>query len=359
VTHLPGVTYLTGFGGSAGILVLAPTALVLITDGRYGTAIEELASAGALPAGLEVRIARGAFEPEVADVAASWRANRLGVEAAHLPVAQWSALRRCLHAAGGSVEVVETEGIVEHARLVKDAWEQGVFRDAAARLSAVAAGVLADLTAGLREVDVAHALEAGMRRNGFAKPAFDTIVASGPASALPHARAGERRLSAGDLVVIDFGGMFHGYAVDMTRTVAIGEPGTEARGVYDAVRDAQAAAIDAVAPGVSPAEIDRAARRVLEGRGYGPYFVHGTGHGLGLEVHEAPRVAAAGTARTVAGDGSFTVPPPARVEPGMVFTIEPGAYIPGRGGVRIEDDVLVTAGGCEVLTTGDRALRVC
>jgi Xaa-Pro aminopeptidase len=219
--------------------------------------------------------------------------------------------------------------------------------------------VLADLTEGLREVEVAQALEVGMRRTGFAKPAFDTIVASGPTSALPHARAGERRLAAGDLVVVDFGGMFHGYAVDMTRTVAIGEPGPEARRIYAAVREAQAAAIDVVAPGASPEAIDRAARGVLEAHGYGPLFVHGTGHGLGLEVHEAPRVAAAGTARTVAGDGSFTVPPPARVEPGMVFTIEPGAYLPGFGGVRIEDDVLVTTGGCEVLTTGDRALRVC
>ena len=129
--------------------------------------------------------------------------------------------------------------------------------------------------------------------------------------------------------------------------------------MHDAVREAQAAAIDAVAAGTSPADIDRAARRVLEARGYGPHFVHGTGHGLGLEVHEAPRIAAAGTARTVAGLGSFAVSPPARVEPGMVFTIEPGAYVPGLGGVRIEDDVLVTAGGCEVLTAGDRALRVC
>jgi Xaa-Pro aminopeptidase len=358
VTHLPGVAYLTGFGGSAGILVLTPTTLVLITDGRYRTALDELGAAGSVPVGLDVRIARGAFEPEVADVAAAAGVTRLGVEAAHMPVGQWSGLRRCL-SANGVVELVETEGIVEHARLIKDAWEQEVLREAAARLSAVAAGVLADVTPGLREVEVAQALEAGMRRNGFDRPAFDTIVASGPASALPHARAGDRRLAAGDLVVVDFGGVFHGYSVDMTRTVAIGEPSAEARRIYRAVRDAQAAAIDAVAPGASPASIDQAARRVLEACGYGPLFVHGTGHGLGLEVHEAPRIAAAGTARTVAGDGPFTVPPPAHVEPGMVFTIEPGAYLPGFGGVRIEDDVLVTAGGCEVLTTGDRALRVC
>jgi Xaa-Pro aminopeptidase len=359
VTHLPGVAYLSGFGGSAGVLVVTLRSLILVTDGRYRAALDELAAAGAIPAGLDVRIARGAFEPEVADVAAAERLTRLGIEAAYMPVGQWAALRRCLASAHGAAEIVETEGIVELSRLVKDPWEQQTFREAAARLSAVLAGVLTDIRAGLREVEIAQALEAGMRRNGFAKPAFDTIVASGPTSALPHARAGERRLEAGDLVVVDFGGMFSGYAVDMTRTVAIGEPGPEARRMYEAVRAAQAAAIDAVAPGVSPDAIDGAARRVLEERGYGPHFVHGTGHGLGLEVHEAPRIAAAGTARTVAGEGSFTVPPPARVEPGMVFTIEPGAYLAGFGGVRIEDDVLVTAGGCEVLTTGDRALRVC
>jgi Xaa-Pro aminopeptidase len=223
----------------------------------------------------------------------------------------------------------------------------------------VLAGVLADLHEGAREVDVAQALEAGMRRTGFTKPAFDTIVASGPNSALPHARAGDRRLTRGDLVVIDFGGVFHGYSVDMTRTVAIGEAGKEARGLYDAVRDAQAAAIAAVGPAATPDAIDAAARQVLEARGFGPLFVHGTGHGLGLEVHEAPRIAAAGTARSADALEGCVVPVPAQVVPGMVFTIEPGAYRPGFGGVRIEDDVLVTLEGCEVLTTGDRALRVC
>jgi Xaa-Pro aminopeptidase len=359
VTHLPNIAYLSGFTGSAGILVVAPSAIVLVTDGRYRTALEELAAGGAVPPGLALRIAPGAFEPEIADVASSTGAHELGIEATTLPVAQWRRLGHALAARTASTELVETEGIVESARIIKDEWEAHVLREAAARLSAVGAGVLNDVRAGLREVDVAQAVEAGMRRMGFAKPAFDTIVASGPNSALPHARAGERRLAKGDLVVIDFGGVFHGYAVDMTRTVAVGDPGAEARRVYGAVREAQSAAIDRVAPGVAPEAIDAAARDVLDAHGLGARFVHGTGHGLGLEVHEAPRVAAAGTARSAAANGSRVVPPPARVEPGMVFTIEPGAYLPGFGGVRIEDDVLVTSGGCEVLTTGDRALRVC
>jgi len=359
VTHLPSIAYLTGFTGSAGVLVVTARTLCLVTDGRYRTALEGLAADGALPDGLQPRIARGAFEPEVERSLADARSARCGVEAAYLPVGHWSRLRHALSAAGNAAELTETEGIVESVRIVKDVWEVDVFREAGARLSAVLAGVLADLHEGPREVDVAQALEAGMRRTGFAKPAFDTIVASGPNSALPHARAGDRRLTRGDLVVIDFGGVFHGYSVDMTRTVAIGEPGEEARRLHQAVQDAQAAAIAAVRPTAAPEAIDAAARHVLEARGFGPLFVHGTGHGLGLEVHEAPRIAAAGTARAADAGEGCAVPAPVQVVPGMVFTIEPGAYRPGFGGVRIEDDVLVTLEGCEVLTTGDRTLRVC
>ena len=359
ITHLPNIAYLSGFTGSAGVLVVGPASLVLITDGRYRTAVEELSASGAVPSGLELRNAPGAFEPEIADAAALTGAPQLGIEAAYLPVGEWTRFRRALASRTSGIELVATEGIVESRRVVKDDWEAEVLREAASRLSAVGAGVLNDVREGLREVDVAQAIEAGLRRMGFDKPAFDTIVASGPNSALPHARAGERRLATGDLVVIDFGGMFHGYAVDMTRTVAVGDPGGEARRVYEAVREAQAAAIDRVVPGVTPEAVDAAARDVLETHGLGPRFVHGTGHGLGLEVHEAPRVAASGTGRSAPAEGLRSVPAAARIEPGMVFTIEPGAYLPGFGGVRIEDDVLVTAGGRDVLTSGDRALRVC
>ncbi len=182
---------------------------------------------------------------------ASQVVERVAVEAAYLPLAQWGRLGLAVARSrpfGGSRS--DRKGLSSPAGFRKDEWEQQVLREAAARLSAVAAGVLSDLHEGVREVDVAQALEAGMRRTGFERPAFDTIVASGPTSALPHARAGERRLSAGDLVVIDFGGVFHGYSVDMTRTIAVGEPGAEARRVYEAVQEAHEAAIAAVvAPG--------------------------------------------------------------------------------------------------------------
>jgi Xaa-Pro aminopeptidase len=205
--------------------------------------------------------------------------------------------------------------------------------------------VLASVHAGETERRIAGAIEAAMREAGYERMAFDTIVASGPHSAMPHYRAGGRALATGDLLVLDFGGVLDGYCCDLTRTVSIGAPSHEARRVYDAVRDAHAAAIAAVKPGVEASTVDAAARNVLFEHGLGEAFGHGTGHGLGLDVHEEPRV---GKPRTDM--------PSVILAPGMVFTIEPGAYLPGFGGVRIEDDVLVTATGCDVLTRLPREL---
>ena len=185
------------------------------------------------------------------------------------------------------------------------------------------------------------AIDGRMRQAGFARPAFDTIVASGPNAALPHAQPGERTLTEGDLVVLDFGGVYDSYCVDLTRTVSVGKAGTRVREVYEAVRQARNRAVEAVAPGRSRFEIDRAARESLASHGLDKAFGHGTGHGLGIEVHEDPRI----TRRRPDVDARDEA-----VAAGMVFTIEPGAYIPGWGGVRIEDDVLVTEGGVDVLT---------
>jgi Xaa-Pro aminopeptidase len=191
------------------------------------------------------------------------------------------------------------------------------------------------------------AIESSIREMGYERPAFDTIVASGPNAALPHHRAGDRILASGDLVVLDFGGVLDGYCSDLTRTVCVGPASADARRLHDAVRQAHQAAVAAVRPGAGTAEVDGAARGLLEERGLGAAFRHGTGHGLGLDVHEDPRVTWA----------RADVPSVA-IEPGMVFTIEPGAYVAGFGGVRIEDDVLVTGTGCEVLTTVPRELLV-
>jgi Xaa-Pro aminopeptidase len=195
---------------------------------------------------------------------------------------------------------------------------------------------------------VAGVIEAALRRAGYERPAFDSIVASGPNAALPHHRAGERKLAEGDLVVLDFGGVLDGYCSDLTRTVSVGTPSSDALRVHAAVLAAQRAAIDAVRPGVLASLVDAAARQVLDAKGLGEAFGHGTGHGLGLDVHEDPRVA-----RATADN------PSAPLEAGMVLTVEPGAYLPGWGGVRIEDDVLVTPTGCETLTSVPRELRSC
>jgi Xaa-Pro aminopeptidase len=215
-------------------------------------------------------------------------------------------------------------------------------------LTAEAVTAIESVRSGIAEREVAAAIEMALRRAGYERAAFDTIVASGPNSALPHYRAGDRVLHAGDLVVLDFGGVLDGYCSDLTRTVSVGNPSPEAVRLHAAVLDAQAAAIDAVKPGVTTADVDGAARQVLVAHGLGEAFGHGTGHGLGLDVHEEPRVSKPRS--DIA---------PERLEAGMVFTIEPGAYVPGFGGVRIEDDVLVTETGCEVLTSVPRDLAAC
>ena len=209
--------------------------------------------------------------------------------------------------------------------------------------------MIGDVRRGLTEREVARAIDARLLNAGFSKPAFDTIAASGPNAALPHARPGERKLTEGDLVVLDFGGVYDSYCVDLTRTVSVGPAGERTREVYDAVRQAHDRAIAVVAPGRSRFDVDTAARDTLGAFGLAEAFGHGTGHGLGIEIHEDPRI----SRRRPEPDGSAN-----RVEAvedvaiaaGMVFTIEPGAYLPGWGGVRIEDDVLVTEHGVEVLT---------
>src|SRR5882672_4635499 len=240
-----------------------------------------------------------------------------------------------------AMRLLSTEHLVERLRVRKDEYEIATMREAAARLSAVATGVLTAVRRGETERDLALAIDVRIRQAGFERAAFDTIVASGPNAALPHARPGERTITEGDLVVLDFGGVYDSYCVDLTRTVSVGRASARVREVYEAVREARARAVAAVAPGRSRFEIDAAARDTLARHGLGEAFGHGTGHGLGIEVHEDPRIA-----RRQPGVDLQNEAVAAR----MVFTIEPGAYLPGWGGVRIEDDVLVTDTGVEVLT---------
>jgi Xaa-Pro aminopeptidase len=344
VTSLPNVAYLTGFFASAGALVVGTNLVTLIGDSRYA---EPLAvRAREWPTIRELVLAPGvSFDAAIASAVEPLRGLRVGFEARQLTVARHRYLAHTLAGTGWTDELVATDGIVEELRTRKDAWEIEVLRDGAARLSTVAKCILPRVLAGRTEADVAAEIDATLRRSGFERPAFDTIVASGPNAALPHARAGERQIGDGEMVVVDFGGVLDGYCTDLTRTIVTGGNGTREREVVERVVEAQRAAFLAVKAGVAPEAVDRAARERLAGAGLAEAFTHGTGHGLGLEIHEAPRVTRARP--------DHAEPPLAA---GNVVTLEPGVYFPGFGGARIEDDVLVTEEGAEWLTDVPRTL---
>lgn len=341
VSSPPNVRYLSGFAGSAGLLVVGPAGLTLVADGRYELRAREAVTSGQMPAGTKVEPVPVRYDLALASLLGTTGAEKVGFEASSVTVATLGGWER----AAPGVSFVPTEGVVEAVRATKDAGEVAILREAASRLSAVARELARLVRPGDTERAAARAIDQAMERVGFERPAFDTIVASGPNSAYPHATPGDRELTAGDLVVVlDFGGVLDGYCVDLTRMAAIGAASPRALEIVGAVRAAADAAIGAVGPGVMAASVDAAARSVLDDRGVGPAFLHGTGHGLGLEVHELPRIS------RHAGD--------ARLEPGMVCTIEPGVYIEGLGGARLEDDVLVTDTGREILTDAPRDLVI-
>jgi len=341
VTSIPNVAYLSNFEGSSAIVVLTPSRLAFITDSRYVTSIEQTVGTASECPGLELVKVKGAYDPTLVSVVTELKPKRLAFEAAHLTVGRYQWLLKALSNEAQGLELHPTTGLVEGVRVVKDDYELGVLREAGRRLSRAAECVFSDVRAGVTERELALSIDIRIREAGFERTAFETIVASGPNAALPHARPTERKLDEGDLVVLDFGGVYHSYCVDLTRTVAVGPASPRSREVHAAVLAAHDRAVAAVAPGRSRFAIDQAARDRLAEAGMAEAFGHGTGHGLGLEVHEDPRIARQGP--EVDGGREF-------VTAGMVFTIEPGAYFPGWGGVRIEDDVAVTDGGVELLT---------
>ncbi|MGE5206502.1 MAG: M24 family metallopeptidase [Chlamydiota bacterium] len=338
VTHLPNVRYLCGFTGSSGVLALAPSGSVFFTDGRYSE------QARAEVVGARVVIARKS--PLAA--AAEWmrrgagRSQRqvAGIESEHLTVAARALIMRLL---SSRVRLRNTAGAVERLRMVKDEEEVARMRAAAKLGASLLDVVLPLIRPGITETTLAAEMEYAARRTGAEGMSFPTIVAAGRRSALPHARPSANRVPRRGFVLFDFGVILAGYCSDRTRTVCVGRPSAEARQVYQAVLEAQQAAIAAVGPGVAVGEVDRTARNVLRGAGLARYFTHSTGHGVGLEIHESPRVAA--------GQQEY-------LQPGMVITVEPGVYLAGRGGVRIEDMVVVTGSGYEVLTSTGKELIV-
>jgi Xaa-Pro aminopeptidase len=339
VTSLPNVQYLTNFTGTAGVAVLSADRVVFVTDSRYVELVRAAQRSEWRCPGLELVVVDGTYDGTLTRLLPAMAGGRVGFEAAHLSVSRHQAWLGALAPNGPAL--VATERVIEAARTRKDPFEVEVLATAARRLSEVATDIVQDVRRGRTEREIALAIDNRIRAAGFERTAFDTIVAAGPNSALPHARPGERKLTEGDLVVLDFGGVYDSYCVDLTRTVSIGPAGSRAREVHRAVLDGHDRAIAAVAPGRSRFAIDAAARGALEEAGLGEAFGHGTGHGLGLEVHEDPRIVRR-RADVDARDEALAA--------GMVFTIEPGAYLPGWGGVRIEDDVAVTSEGVEVLT---------
>lgn len=331
-TFLINIQYLTGFSGSAGMLVLTPKASRLLTDARYTIqAREEVKSA-------QVQIVRG----PVLDAAGAMlkQAGRLRVaySPSRMTVMQRGKLSR---SAGGGVRWLQREGLVEKIRSVKDDGEIATMRETARIAEESFRTVLPLVKPGVKEGDLAAEIEYHMRKGGASGPSFDTIVASGKRGALPHAHPTDRRVGKNELVVLDLGAILRGYCSDLTRTVFVGRAPRRVRDWYRAVLEAQQAARDAVRDGAKASTVDGAARAVLVGSGLGRYFTHSTGHGLGREVHEMPCVS-----RT-SGD---------ILRAGQVITLEPGVYMEGVGGIRIEDDVLVQVNGSEGLTNLDREL---
>ena len=335
VSSLPNVFYLCGFTGSNALLILLQESLHLFTDGRYTLQAREEAWQA------RVHIVKGPL-PEACGAFLLARARksalRAGFEPSHLHVSDWARLKAT---AGRKIRWKAAAGLVEGLREVKTSAELDVMRQAAKLGSEVMAEAMEWIRPGVTELDVAAEIDYHMRRKGASGPSFDTIVASGPRSALPHARPTAKRLQKRELVVLDLGAILDRYCSDLTRTVYLGRAPAKVRRLYQAVARAQQAALEALTVGVTTGTVDRAARGVLDRCGLGHYFTHSTGHGLGIEVHESPRI---GRAQKY------------EIRAGNVVTLEPGIYIEGVGGIRIEDDVAVHSTSAEVLTSAPRGL---
>lgn len=332
-TDLRNIRYLCGFSGSEGALLISQDNAWFLCDSRYTVqAAQEVQSA-------EIRECGAIRIDMVAALANEFGLDRIGFEAVHTNV---SAFRRMSEKLSG-VELVELGPNLDEIRICKDEAEIELLTSVATLSSQALAAVLGNIKPGVREVDIAVALELEMLRRGADGKAFDFIVASGERGAMPHGRASDKIIQTGELVTIDFGAIKDGYHSDETVTIACGKPEIRAQEIHAIVRTAHDLAIEAVRPGISCKDLDEVARSYIRNKGYGEYFGHGLGHGVGLEIHEMPTLSPRSTAV---------------LEEGMVITVEPGIYIPGFGGVRIEDTVVVTGDGCRALTSADKQLLV-
>lgn len=326
VASIENIRYLTGFTGSAGSVVVAPRRAYFLTDGRYTTQAREQVN------GYAIKQYKTPLK-DVAELVSSLSVSILGIESEHITHASYKALR-------GAVKVPtvrSTRGLVEELRMVKDDGEIEALKGAASLVEKALEDVMRSIRPGVTEWEVAVELEHRFKLLGSEKNSFDFIVASGKRGALPHGIASNKKIRKGEMVTIDCGGRWKGYYSDCTRTCVVGKPTGRQQEIYQIVLDAQQKAIELIRPGVKAEEVDAAARDHISAQGYGKFYTHSTGHGVGLSVHEEPRLA-----HGVA----------CRLERGMVITVEPGIYIPDWGGVRIEDMILVTGNGAKVLTKG-------
>jgi Xaa-Pro aminopeptidase len=334
VTDLVNLRYLTGFTGTNGLAVVGPGTRTFATDFRYLTQAAEQVDRSFERRQLP-RDWLAAIEELVPDGPV-----RLGFEAHQLPV---SIHARLLERLPDRVELVATDGLIEQLRAVKEPGELERMRGAAALADTAFEQLLGEGLVGRTERDAALALELAMRRSGADRVSFEPVVAAGPNGALPHAAPRDVEIGANQMVVIDWGAQLDGYCSDCTRTVATGEPSAEAKEVYELVLEAQLTGLRAVRAGARSRAVDTAAREIIKAAGYGENFGHGLGHGVGLAIHEDPRLT-----QTAEGE----------LEAGNVVTVEPGVYLPGTFGVRIEDLVAVTDDGCEILTSLPKDLTV-
>lgn len=331
VTHPINRRYMTGFTGTSGVALLTENEAMFFTDFRYVTQVREQCPDWSLVKH------EGSIFAEVAKVCEKIGLKQLGFEQDHLTYAEAIQLREMLE----EIETVPVGGMIEELREAKDPEELLIIKEAAKIADKAFAQILQEIRPGMKEREVALRLEVIMRELGATSSSFDTIVASGWRSALPHGVASDKVIEKGDFVTMDYGAYYKGYASDITRTVLMGKPDSKQKEIYEIVLEANRRAIEGVCPGKTGKEIDAIARDHIRKHGYGDYFGHGTGHGLGMEVHEEPRVSAKGDKPLAAG---------------MVITIEPGIYLPDFGGVRIEDDLIVTESGYEKITGSPKEL---
>jgi Xaa-Pro aminopeptidase len=326
VTSLTNIAYLTGFRGTAGAALFNSREGILWVDPRYTLQAQEEAR------GVVVIEERKGLHKAVAAWLKTHKLRQLGYEETHLNCADFSRLGQD---AGQDIKFLPMAGLVEKLRAVKDADEVAKIRDAGRITAEVFEKVLGDVKPGVRECDLGAEIEYLMRKKGAEGAAFETIVASGARAALPHARPTPKLLRENELVIFDLGAILGNYAADMTRTVYLGQPSRRVRGLFSAVVEAQERAAKSAFPGVRAGDVDAVARRSLAGHGLARFFTHSTGHGVGMETHEMPRLARGEKVRLQAGN---------------VVTVEPGVYLEGWGGIRIEDTILIGPAGPEVLT---------